>query len=235
MGSVPVVNCDYCGDEFEQSEYKLDRNDNQFCSTDCYRDWRQEDWKPDGWKGGKVEKACEQCGDSFEVYPYRADSARFCSRECSDKSMAGKTGEQTPAWEDAKEQFTCENCGETFTEYPYRNDRKYCSKSCYREASQEIFSGENNPVWRGGRPDYYGPNWEQQRQAALERDHYCCQDCGKHADEMDRSPDVHHKKRLGWFREEYDAPDWWEKANRVANLVTLCPSCHKKREWSSAD
>lgn len=235
MENVPLVNCDYCGEEFEQPQHKIDRNDNQFCSQDCYHDWRSEDWEPPNWNGGKVDVECENCGDGFEVYPYRADSARFCSRKCKDGYMAGKTGEDTPAWNGSKETFNCKICGCDFEEYPYRNDREYCSEGCYREASKELFKGDNNPVWRGGWEWYYGANWDEQRKSAIDRDCQTCQDCGKHANEMDRSPDVHHKKRIGWFKEEYDEPEWWKKANRLDNLVTLCPSCHKKREWSSSD
>jgi len=149
--------------------------------------------------------------------------------------MAGQTGEDTPRWKGAKETYICQNCGDEFEEYPYRNDQKYCSKECYREASEEIFSGDGNPVWRGGRPDYYGPNWEEQRQAALERDGHECQRCGIFESEVSRSLDVHHKKRLGWFKEEFDRPEWWERGNRLDNLTTLCASCHKKVEWSDAD
>jgi 5-methylcytosine-specific restriction endonuclease McrA len=133
--------------------------------------------------------------------------------------MAGQSGKGTPAWKGAKNTYTCENCGSEFKEYPYVNDNKYCSESCYREAAEELFVGENNPAWRGGRVDNYGPNWGE--------------DCGKDVHEMDRSPDVHHKKRLGWFKEEYDAPEWYEKGNRLENLVTLCQRCHAKREWSN--
>jgi len=147
--------------------------------------------------------------------------------------MAGRTGADAVGWQDAQETYECQNCGDDFKEYPYRNHQKFCSEACYREASKEIFAGESNPVWRGGRVDNYGPNWDEQRQQALERDGYICQGCGLHADEMERSPDVHHKKRLGWFKEEYDTPEWYQKANRLKNLVTLCPSCHMKREWSN--
>lgn len=233
---MPIVNCDYCGDEFEQESYKIERNDNQFCSRDCYHGWRREDWQPDGWKGGKVAVECEWCGSDFEVYPYRADSARFCSRECSDASKTANTEADSPRWKGGKPEHTCQNCGETFKRYDsVGRDCDYCSKTCYREASKELFAGENNPVWRGGTEWYYGPNWEDQRLATIKRDAGRCQDCGKPASEMPRSPDVHHKTRLGWYKEEYDEPAWWENANVLSNLVTLCPPCHKKREWESSD
>jgi endogenous inhibitor of DNA gyrase (YacG/DUF329 family) len=225
---MPVeVNCTTCGDTVERIPSKADGNN--FCSRDCYHEWKRTDWEPES---GKVAVECEQCGDDFQVYPYREDSARFCSRECKDNHMKGKSGAGTPAFSGAKEEYECDNCGATFKTYPY-HDTAHCSDECYRESLQAKYTGEGNPVWRGGRVDNYGPNWQAQRERALERDGYTCQDCGTHADEMERSPDVHHKKRLGWFKEEYDAPEWYERGNQVDNLVTLCPSCHMKREWSA--
>lgn len=232
---MPEVECDNCGEITSKSQYKIDRNENLFCSQNCYHDFGRPDMegeKNPNRSTGKIAVECEQCGDMFDVYPYREDSARFCSRECSDEYKKGITGEDHARWKGNKETYTCEQCGGRFEEYPYRNSRKYCSEGCYRKAAKYLFAGENNPVWRGGRVDNYGPNWQDQRMKVLERDGHTCQECGKHADDMERSPDIHHKKRLGWFKEEYDAPEWWGKGNRVANLVTLCMSCHLEKEWS---
>jgi 5-methylcytosine-specific restriction endonuclease McrA len=232
---MPEVDCANCGTTLERPPHKIENNERHFCDQDCYHEFGRADLRGENHhfhKGGKVELTCAECGDSFKVYPHREDTARYCSRECSDASLEGETGEGTPAWEGAKVQFTCKECSETFKDLPQR-EREYCSEECYREAAQELFAGEDNPVWRGGWEHYYGPNWDEQRQKAIERDDHRCQDCGKHADEMNRSPDVHHKTRLGWFKEEYDRPEWWEKANELGNLVTLCQSCHKEREWKT--
>lgn len=230
---MPDVECDNCGDMTYKRPAKIERNDHQFCSTECYHDFGRPDMQGENNPNHKekVTLSCEVCGDAFEVYPYRADDARFCSSECNADYNRGRTGEDHPQWEGGIPEHTCQNCGETFERYDSKGkDCEYCSKDCYREASEEIFAGDGNPVWRGGRVENYGPNWDDQREKALERDGRTCQDCGKHADEMDRSPHVHHKKRLGWFKEEYDAPEWYRKGNAVDNLVTLCPTCHANRE-----
>jgi 5-methylcytosine-specific restriction endonuclease McrA len=232
---MPTVNCWNCGGELERPPHKIESNDRHFCDQECYHEFGRADLRGENspqYKGGKVSLTCECCGGEFQVYPFREDSARFCSRECKDDHMAGRSGADTPAYKGAKETYTCQNCGDEFEEYPYREFTKYCSRSCYREASKELFAGDANPVWRGGYEPYYGPNWDEQRREAIERDGHECQDCGTHADDMDRSPDVHHKKRLGWYKEEYDRPEWWERGNALDNLVTLCPSCHREREWS---
>lgn len=232
---MPEVECDNCGELTHKKPSVIEDNDHVFCSQDCYFEFGRPDMQGENnpHYTGMVEIECENCGEAFEVHPYREDSARFCSKECLSGFMAGRSGEETPRYKGAKETFICENCGEEFEEFPYPGKNKYCSRSCYNEALEELVSGKDNPVWRGGYDNYYGPNWQEQRRKALKRDNYECQDCGLHTDEMEKSPDVHHKKRLGWFKEEYDSPMWYEKANDLENLVTLCPSCHMKREWSN--
>jgi DEAD/DEAH box helicase domain-containing protein len=75
-------------------------------------------------------------------------------------------------------------------------------------------------VWLG-EPNYYGMNWEFQRKLARARDHYRCQLCG--APEIERAHHVHHKIPFRLFTNA-------QEANDLANLVTLCPSCHHKVE-----
>jgi 5-methylcytosine-specific restriction endonuclease McrA len=227
------VKCDNCGDVFDKQPAKVEKTNRDFCSLDCYHDFGHEGNTSD--EDVRVEKTCDTCDETYKVYPYRADESRYCSRECADKGDYHLEGEEHGRWSGGPETHTCQNCGDSFERYPRKNDSKYCSRECFREASEGMFSGEGNPAWRGGWHHYYGANWDEQRAAAIERDDNTCQDCGVSGDELDRSLDVHHKKRIGWFREEYDAPEWWERANRLENLVSLCSSCHKKREWSKAD
>ena len=70
-------------------------------------------------------------------------------------------------------------------------------------------------------PNNYGPNWNQQRQRALQRDNYQCQVCGIREDE--RSHHVHHKIPFREFTT-------YVSANKLENLVTLCPVCHRQAE-----
>ncbi len=72
-------------------------------------------------------------------------------------------------------------------------------------------------------PNDYGPNWTLQRNQARRRDDFTCQICG--ARETTRPHHVHHKVPFRNFTSAL-------VANQIDNLITLCPSCHKKAETS---
>ena len=75
-------------------------------------------------------------------------------------------------------------------------------------------------LWRSD-PNRYGPNWEAQRDAARQRDGHRCVLCG--AAETGGRHHVHHRRPFRTF------PSYRE-ANDLANLVTLCPACHRRVE-----
>ncbi|MFQ5616475.1 MAG: HNH endonuclease, partial [Anaerolineales bacterium] len=75
-------------------------------------------------------------------------------------------------------------------------------------------------LW-GSDPNRYGPSWPRQRDAARARDGCRCQSCG--SPEKGRAHDVHHKIP---FRSSASS----EQANRLHNLITLCPPCHRRAE-----
>jgi hypothetical protein len=87
--------------------------------------------------------------------------------------------------------------------------------------------GEENPAWAGGYGDYYGPNWNTQRERALERDGHECAACGcseqEHREEWGAGLEVHHIRPARLF-------DDFERMNRLENLVTLCMPCHHRYE-----
>ncbi len=70
-------------------------------------------------------------------------------------------------------------------------------------------------------PNDYGPDWNKTRDRVRARDGYKCQVCG--TPESTRQHDVHHKIPFRAFTSR-------EEANRLENLTTLCPSCHKRVE-----
>ena len=71
-------------------------------------------------------------------------------------------------------------------------------------------------------PNVYGPGWNRLREAVRRRDGYRCQVCG--APEIaGRQHDVHHKVPFRSFTSVAEA-------NRMENLITLCPADHRKAE-----
>jgi len=70
-----------------------------------------------------------------------------------------------------------------------------------------------------------GEDWHHQRQEALERANYACEnsDCDEDAESLGKNPDVHHIVPHR-FHEEH------EDINSLDNLVVLCRSCHSEVE-----
>ncbi|MFO7683451.1 MAG: Zn-binding domain-containing protein, partial [Chloroflexota bacterium] len=78
------------------------------------------------------------------------------------------------------------------------------------------------------RPNDYGPNWQQQREKALERDGYRCRMCGAAGDGVVLH--VHHKRPFREFSYVKGVNENYLDANKLENLVTLCPGCHRQAE-----
>ncbi len=66
---------------------------------------------------------------------------------------------------------------------------------------------------------FRGTDWHRARARALRRDHDTCQHCGKSGQGLQ----VHHVRPFNLF-------DDWRVANKLANLLTLCPPCHARAD-----
>lgn len=77
-----------------------------------------------------------------------------------------------------------------------------------------------NGMWSSD-PNKYGPTWHEQKERARARDNYQCQVCG--LEEQGRAHHVHHKIPFRQF-------ETYHQANRLSNLITLCPACHQRVE-----
>ena len=89
-------------------------------------------------------KLCIHCGKEFTVPFARRDTAKFCSRLCSD-SHPRKHNE-----------VQCRECGKLFPmkeSQSQRNNRmgNFCSSQCNSNARSRLYSGDKNPNWKGGR------------------------------------------------------------------------------------
>jgi 5-methylcytosine-specific restriction endonuclease McrA len=121
----------------------------------------------------------------------------------------------------------CDYCGTEFTvlecDAVYGAGR-FCCNECQNNWMSENWRREDHPAW-GGRDagtSYVG-DWHALRRKALTRDDYECQRCGADESEIGRNPDVHHITPIREF-------DNYNDAQELDNLITLCPSCHKKVE-----
>ena len=82
-------------------------------------------------------------------------------------------------------------------------------------------------------PNDYGPDWKDIREKVRARDKYTCQVCG--IVQSGKQHDVHHKIPFRIFIRSAMAAsltiqEATKQANRLDNLTTLCPSCHKQAE-----
>ncbi len=87
------------------------------------------------------------------------------------------------------------------------------------------------------RPNDYGPNWQEQRQQALQRDNFRCRTCGaapatdgQATSQNGRALHVHHLRPFRDFGYIPGRNTSYLQANRLENLITLCPSCHSRAE-----
>ncbi|QAS68872.1 eukaryotic-like five-Zn-finger DNA-binding protein [Haloferax tailed virus 1] len=207
--SHTVTNCDYCGEEIEVEDCWFEKQEHHFCDRDCSSSWQEK----------RVEKECDVCSEPFEVIAFRKDTATCCSRECRIEKTRKITGEERYNY--STKEYECVECGGSVERSPsmvHSIDRIFCSDDCYDEHR------------RTGYTNYYGANWYQQRAKALRRDQHRCQDCGVTSADLPREPDVHHIHPITRYKNSYDEPEWWERANRLENLITLCQSCHGKWE-----
>lgn len=100
----------------------------------------------------------------------------------------------------------------------------------YRERQADRQRGDKSPNWRGGvaTANLRSPQdwkWKQRRAECYERDDWTCQDCGvKCGVKGPRRIQAHHiiARRNGG-------------SDKLSNLVTLCASCHHKREARGYD
>ncbi|MEZ0396281.1 MAG: DEAD/DEAH box helicase [Anaerolineales bacterium] len=120
--------------------------------------------------------------------------------------------------------YSRENLGEEALDLPPSDLQTTGYWLSISEATVERLSRAG--LWTNA-PNDYGPGWSRIRDAVRARDGYRCQVCGR--PEEGRRHDVHHKIPFRMFRDEAGRI-LREKANDPANLVTLCPECHRQAE-----
>lgn len=233
-----ISNCQMCGKEFVQPQ----THRRKACSKECSHALTSTNQQK------QADYVCKTCGKKFTGQACR--NRRFCSRACSHKGRSqprqemetvlcigcGQQFKRPVNWVSKKSYCSkqcridsnranlirkaCKNCGKSFHVQKMEKNRKFCCHECYTTWN----TGENHVLHVGEHDDYYGRNWQQQRRKARKRDGYKCQHCGATEKKIGRELDVHHIKPFRSF------PGGWAKANRLTNLICLCPRCHKLAE-----
>ena len=178
-----------------------------------------------------VEVSCAWCDKTLRRRKYRVEGNdnQFCDESCQGQYYQNcMKPSEAPRWEGGKEMRDCEICGKGFETHPGRETR-FCSRKCHGKFISKTQSGEGHPNWKGGKVNYYGENWQQQRDKARKRDDGECQICSVTEEELDRELDVHHITPVRIFKDNYGEM-WWKKANKLDNLICVCQSCHQKWE-----
>jgi len=217
------LTCEWCGDTYTKNHVLAEKS--RFCSKDCANSGFAEERSKES-----VIVECENCGSSVEKSPSYAERCgkHFCDRVCWDD---WRSGENHHNWDGGDVSVSCGVCGGGIQMGEWqakRSERYFCGVDCRSTWISENLSGEDNPCYIDGeRGTYYGRNWKAQRKTTLERDNYKCRACGMSEeeciDEYGTSLSVHH---VIPFR-EFDST---EQANKLANLVTACSSCHRRFE-----
>lgn len=94
-----------------------------------------------------VRLTCETCQEPFRVKPYRAETARFCSRQCANEWKRSITGEDH--WLYTQVERTCEWCGATFTAKPAKveiGEALFCSRQCLGARNTQLQGGRRSSL-----------------------------------------------------------------------------------------
>lgn len=200
--------CLHCGCAFQALAVQVNRGRGVLCSPACR----------DAHRRNRTIRTCRQCGGPFEVKASDLVYGRgvHCSTACRDAAVRRPRHERT-----------CRYCGIPFQITTWQADKgegRFCSAECRDLGAHDA---RRDPPDLRLRNRWYGRSWRPARRLARKRDGRCV-DCGITAKEAGKELDVHHIVAFKRFGVERHV-----EANDLRNLVTLCQSCHIKREWAT--
>lgn len=207
--------CEECGVTYERPLSVSSKS--RFCSWDCLAAWRTRTFRGENHHSHKPEITirCNYCEEGFLVKPGSA-GRKYCSPECYQAWTKANTGPNHPLH--TRESIDCLHCGKSYYEKPAKLDNyemHFCSRECHGKWLSENQRGENHPRWNpnSSTPTFYQtPEWRRFRVRVLDRDGHACKTCGSDGNRLH----VHHITPISKGGTKFD----------MANLITLCPSCH---------
>lgn len=206
MARITLV-CAYCN----KPKSAMKSRPFKYCCAECKYKAIAERYHGEGNPRYKpsIEKRCDNCGKAITVFPSSLAVHNFCDRKCR------------TAWRNrARVNATCIICNEPITFSPNK-PKKTCSKRCTDQLQSIQQRGDLHWRWIGGKPVFYGKEWDRIAKEIRQRDNYQCQYCGKKHRKDQKAFDVHHIKPLRDFNGDY------KQANQPHNLITLCMVCHR--------
>lgn len=209
--SCKTSTCPVCGKVFTHAGPSA--RGNKYCSHSCYL--------KDRWDKNHHELiTCADCGKVFQA-PISAHR-KYCSIKCASQGRIGM-----PSTKRSGEYIECEWCDKKVYRRPCeinRSDHLFCSQECSALWWSEFgLHGPDHPNWKGGySTQAYSNGWKEARRAIIARSHGKCEVCGCTPERYE----VHHIKPVILC----STP---EEANQLANLVGVCPMCHRKEEQLS--
>lgn len=222
-----IVECTVCGVEKRERKKRANKQDNFFCSHECFGEHlSMQSGEDHPNHTPRLVIDCEWCGDAVERTPSEVEGCNniFCSHDCvAEYQSEYRTGDWSHLWEGGKwwVETVCENCGVEIEVSRWRfeqHEKNFCDHQCLGDYRAE---GEVDRRYK------YGELWDERREQRLDTDDYECKVCGiesdEHVEKYGMSLNVHHRTRYRSFEDE-------EEAHRLSNLVTLCCSCHRKVE-----
>lgn len=175
---------------------------------------------------------CIVCREDFSIVKWGSKlrkvtkNSKYCSSKCHNKLRT-----------ETKLRIIkiCDTCGIKYNGTIRRKGARCapCSAKSINHLGNCGKSGADNARWRGGHrqwkigrfgTDKNGLSWRKQRQRALERDNYKCQNSKCNHQWLNRIPDVHHK-----------IPYRISFSHDLDNLTCLCKSCHSQAERESVE
>ena len=232
-----VVECAWCGEEFEVTTYAANKHGWHTCSDKCDSKYRPATYtqenNPNAGNWHTID--CEHCGEGYRVPEHRLESSRFCSLECKyNWESDNLSGEQAHAWNGGTATLTCENCGEKYEVFQsLAENSRYCSYECMGEFRSKEMKGKNNPSWKGGNVtlecEYCGEKYET-FPAKREISRFCSYQCLDYwrSENMAGQDSPHwrggYKTRVA-VKKQLPGPSWRRiRRSRIGNSCEICES-----------
>ena len=227
------VECETCGKSYQKDAYEAKKYDEDYCSAECQSERLSDRYKGEGNPNHveNVERPCSYCGETISRTPaFMKSDLVFCDMENCKAGYWSENFSGENALNYKGGDVSCSWCGDDLDRdmnQIERSDHFFCGdKDCKAKWQSKHVRGDDHPRWAGGYDGYYGPNWPEERLAALINDQSRCQVCGDTPLDTESTLVVHHIQPMRVFKERYEGQEVFDRANRLNNLMVLCRSCH---------